>query len=160
MNTSNGIIEVAPGVTVTKEQAEQAFESLSTVNMDEVTIERIRLKVRHYKLIDAVDDEGNAITDEVTGKPLQVRKVGVRTAEIQNFVPTDLYHRVLSQQSKMKDAPLAESMAFMDECVLRVWQISEPWFTKKMLDEGVDLQVKAALFYRFFDPNRLQKLKV
>lgn len=158
MTSQNGI-EVAPGVTVTEEQAAQALESLSVVNMDEVSIERIRVKVRHYKLEDAKDDEGNPITDEETGQPLKIRKVGVRTAEIQNFVPTDLYHQVLSQQGKLKDAPMDETMAFMDKCVLRVWQISEPWFTKKMLEEGVDFAVKIALFYRFFDPNRLSKLK-
>jgi hypothetical protein len=159
MSTNNGI-EVAPGITVTKEQAEQAFESLAAVNMDEVTIERIRLKVRHYKLMDILDDDGNPVLDEETGQPLKARKALVRTAEIQNFVPTDLYHQVISQQGKMQGANLEEAMAFMDKCVLRVWQISEPWFTAKMLDEGVDIQVKAALFHRFFDPNRLQRLKV
>ncbi len=159
MSTSNGI-EVAPGLTVTQEEAEKALEALSVVNMDEVTIERIRVKVRHYKLIECTDDEGNAILDEETGEPLKIRKASVRTAEIQNFVPTDLYHEVLSQQAKLKDAPLDQTMAFMDKCVLRVWQISEPWFKQKHLEEGVDFAVKVALFYRFFDPNRLSKLKV
>lgn len=160
MNNVNGNIEVAPGITVTQEQAEQAFESLSAVNMDEVSIEIIAVKVRHYKLVEILDDNEEPLLNEETGEPLKARKVLTRTAHIQNFVPTPVFHEVLTQQHKMKGAGLEETMKFMDKCVLKIWQISEPWFTAKMLEEGVDLPVKGALFHRFFDPNRLQNLRV
>src|SRR5258708_20508063 len=99
-STVEGTIEE---VTVTEEQAEKAFAGLDVVNIDEVTLEVIPVKVKHYKLVDITDESGEPICDE-QGKPLQARRALIRTAHLTNHVPTPMYHKVMARQKEMSSA--------------------------------------------------------
>ena len=152
MTTQNGVVD--------EEAARKALESIKespprpivpqAVNLDEVTIEIIPVKVRYYKEESVLDDDGEPFINPATGEPCTYRVPKLRTARIQNLVPTDAYHHAM----KLKDQGLseAEGMAIMEDLVMQVWQISEPWMTRQMLiGEGIDLPVVTELFTRFFE---------
>lgn len=150
MSTDNGTIEIAP------EQLEQAQELLDAVNLDEVTIEIIKVKVREYRLVDILDDEDKPILDE-QGNPLKGRQPYTRTARIQNFVPLPIYNKMIATQKELRGGNIEEQIPLMTDLVLEVWQVSEPFMTLQKLNDGIDFPVIGALFKIFFNQNRLQK---
>jgi|SRR3989442_2633782 len=150
MTTQNGVVD--------EEAARKALESIKespprpimpqAVNLDEVTIEIIPVKFREYKEEPLCYDDGEPLLDE-QGKPRMRRVPKLRTARIQNLVPTDAYHHAM----KLNDQGIseAEGMAIMEDLVLEVWRVSEPWMERKELTEGIDLPVVTELFTRFFE---------
>jgi hypothetical protein len=147
MDTPNGTID-----------SEQAMQAIRAVNLDELVTETILVKVRCYKKEPVVDDDGEPVCDD-DGQPLTYRKASMRTAHIQNIVPVDIYAEALSiSQGFQGGMPTKEHINAMGDMVLKIWQISEPFMTRKMLiEEGIDGDVVMALFTRFFDKmNRLQ----
>lgn len=143
---------------VTAEQMDAAQQVLDAVNLDEVTIEKIRVKVRIYKQVGVVDDEGNPLFDD-EGNPLKSREVATRTALIQNFVPLPIYNRMIAQKHLLDGADISERITIMTDLVLAVWQGSEPWMTLEKLNEGVDYTVIMHLFTLFFNVSRLSNNK-
>lgn len=148
----NGTIEITP------EQTQAAMEVLGAVNLDEVTNEIVRVKIRYYKEVDMVDDDGEPLLDE-DNKPLKRRKVSTRTAEILNFVPLPIYSRMQGLRDKLTGGDTELQIDTMTDLVLAVWKLSEPWMTREKLCEGLDFSALGALFTRFFNESRLQKDK-
>jgi|SRR5580765_901086 len=146
--------EVLKELDVTSEQAEEAMKQLNAVNMDEVTNEVIAVKIREYRLEDVVDDDGNVITDD-DGNPRKTRKVFTRTAHINNFVPLPVYQEFMKAQDEINDADIARKADIATDLVLKIWQNTEEWMTRKKLGEGLDLPVITTLFTRFFNKSRL-----
>lgn len=144
---------------ITPEQSEQAIKMLEAVNLDEVVIEIIQVKVREYKMVDVLDDENDPVLSD-DDKPLKYRKATTRTAHIQNFVPLPVYNRMLSLQKDLNSNNLELQIPIMTELVLEVWKVSEPFMTSKRLQDGLEVDVIGALFRRFFTTSRLQKGKV
>lgn len=147
--SNNGVAEITP------EELEQAQDLLEAVNLDEVTIEVVRVKVREYKLVDALDDDGEPILDD-DGKPLKYRKAVTRTAHIQNFVPLPIYNKMISLQQEMRSNGPEKQLPLMTGLVLDVWKVSEPWMTTEKLNNGLDFSAIGALFQLFFNGSRLQ----
>lgn len=137
---------------VSPEQAQEAMKSLQAVNLDEVVNEVIAVKVRYYKEQAVLDDEGQPFCDE-EGQPLKYRRAGTRTAYIQNIVPVDIYAQSIAIANGFQGGiPGSEQINAMGDIVLKIWQISEPFMTHKMLiEEGIDGEVVMSLFMRFFD---------
>jgi hypothetical protein len=150
-NTQYGTIIELP-----QEQAEAAIQTLSAINLDEVELEIIAVKVRGYRNVEVTDDEGQPVPGP-DGKPLTYRKPFTRMAHIQNFVPLPLYYRFIDMQSKFAGMSTTEQTKLMTSFVLEVWQNSEPWMTEEDLGKCVDLPVIGVLFRRFFDQNRLNR---
>jgi hypothetical protein len=126
-----------------------ALDQISAVNLDEVTIESYAVKVRVYKDVDVLDDEGEPVLD-AQGKPLKSRKPGLRTACIHSMVPMSIYNEMMSLDQKLDKADPAQSLDLMVDVVLKVWKISEPWMDKKTLTEGVESPYIIKLFRIFF----------
>lgn len=145
--SDNGTIEIA-GMAVSPEQARNAMDTLKAVNLDEVSIEMIELKVRHYKEEAVTDEEGQPLFDE-EDQPLVRRKPSLRTAHIQNIVPVDVYHEAMALGSK--GGSEAEAISAMTDIVLKIWQITEPRMSRKALVDGIGFEGIAALAGRFFD---------
>jgi hypothetical protein len=145
--SNNGTIDVG-GMPISPEQAQAAMDSMRAVNLDEVMIEVITVKVRHYKEEAIVDDEGNPLLDG-HGSPLMYRVPKTRTARIQSLVPVDIYHKAMALQNQNTSA--SGMINAMTDVVLEIWQITEPWMDRKTLVEGVDFEGIAALAERFFD---------
>lgn len=151
-------IKHSEAIAITSDETKQALETLGAVNLDEVLIETITVKVRTYKEESVFDDDGNPVLDD-DDTPLTYRKPSTRTARIQNFVPVPVYHRMIALRDELSNAQQQKQLEIMADLVLGVWQVTEPWMTKKMLSEGVDFSVIGALFTRFFNTSRLQKNK-
>lgn len=151
-------------IEITSEQIEQAQKTLGAVNLDEVTIEIVDVKIREYKLVDVLDDNSEPVLGD-DNQPLKYRKAVTRTAHIQNFVPLPVYNKMIGYQEKMKGIPLQErvfqeQIPLMTGLVLEVWQNTEEWMTLKRLNEGLDFEVIVQLFQLFFNTSRLQKNRV
>ena len=132
---NNGTIEATlEQMNISPEQIKQASQAMQAVNMDEVINETIHVKLFHYKNEPVLDDDGNAFCDE-DGKQFIGRVVaGTRTAKIKNIVPVDAYNQAISLMSGFSGGmPSKEQLDSMTDLVLRCWQISEPFMTKKML---------------------------
>lgn len=134
----------------------QALRAVQAVNLDEVTTETIVVKIPSYKNELVTDDDGNPVCDE-NGQQFTCRVVaGHRTAKIRNIVPIDVYNEAMGIHASLSDRPGLEQMEKMAEMVLRVWKISEPFMTMKMLQESIDGLAILNLFTRFFNRgNRL-----
>lgn len=152
MSTHNETIEIDSALI------EQGQDLLSAVNLDEVTIEIVKVKVREYRLVDALDDDGNPLLDE-KGETLKYRHPYTRTAHIQNFVPLPIYNKMIAMQKELRGDKLEEQIPLMTNLVLEVWQVSEPWMTLQKLNDGIDFPVIGVLFKLFFNQSRLQKNK-
>lgn len=150
--SNNGVAEITP------EELEHARDLLEAVNLDEVTIEVIKVKIREYKLVDALDDDGEPILDD-DGKPLKYRRATTRTAHIQNFVPLPIYNKMISLQQEMRSNGPEKQLPLMTELVLDVWKVSEPWMTIEKLNNGIDFSAIGALFKIFFNESRLPNSK-
>lgn len=137
---------------ISPEQAKQAAQAMQAVNMDEVTNETIHIKLFHYKKEPVFDDDGNPFCDE-EGKQHIARVVaGTRTARIKNIVPVDAYNQAISLMSGFTGGmPSKDQLDTMTDLVLKCWQISEPFMTKKMLMDSIDGERVIALFMRFFN---------
>jgi hypothetical protein len=127
----------------------EALDQISAVNLDEVTIESYAVKVRVYKEVDVLDDEGEPVLDG-QGKPFKSRKPGLRTAHIHSMVPMSIYNEMMSLDQKLDKADPAQSLDLMVDVVLKIWKISEPWMDKKTLLEGVESPYIIKLFRIFF----------
>lgn len=136
---------------VSPEQIAQAAQAMQAVNLDEVTNETIHIKLFLYKDEPVVDDDGNPFCDE-QGHQYTSRVVkGTRTAKIKNIVPVDVYNEAIALISTfIDDTPNKEQLDTMADLVLRCWQLSEPFMTKKMLIGSIDGERIMALFTRFF----------
>ncbi len=145
--SENGIIDIG-GIHITQEQAQAAMQTMKAVNLDEVMIEVVTVKVRHYKEETITDDDGNPLLDG-QGKPLTYRVPKTRTAHIQSMVPVDIYHKVMALNNQSLSAN--EMVDAMTDIVLEIWRITEPWMDRKTLIEGLDFEGIAALSERFFD---------
>jgi hypothetical protein len=143
-------------IELSQEQAESALQTLSAINLDEVELEIIAVKVRGYRNVEVTDDEGQPVPGP-DGKPLTYRKPFTRMAHIQNFVPLPLYYQFIDMQGKFAGMSTTEQTRLMTTFVLEVWQLSEPFMDERMLGESVDLPVIGALFRRFFDQSRLNR---
>jgi hypothetical protein len=139
-------------IEATLEQMKQA-PRVQAVNMDEVNRETIHVKLHIYKDIPLVDDDGNPFCDEQGNQYMGREVVGTRTAKIKNIVPVDAYHEAIevSKGFVQGQMPNEEQLDQMAEMVLKCWQISEPFMTKKALREGVNGDRIMALFTRFFN---------
>lgn len=152
--------KVASTSEIPKEVIEAAQKALQAVNLDEVMNEVINVKVLHYKEVDVLDDDGDPILNPASGEPFKSRKASTRTAHIQNVVPLPIYNKVLELRNQLSSGEESDRIEIMQDCVYQIWQISEPWFTKEMFEEGVDLPQVIELFKRFFNQSRLMKNKV
>ena len=132
------------------EDALDALDLFGAVNLDEVVIETIAVKIRHYKDEDATDDEGNPVLDE-RGHPYKNRRPVVRTARISSMVPMNIYNEMIALEGKIDKADVSKQMDTMFQTVLKIWKISEPWMTADMLRDGLDFPVIVKLFRLFFD---------
>jgi hypothetical protein len=131
--------------------------SLDIVNLDEVQLETIKVAIREYKDVDILDNEGQPIVED--GTPLKRREAYVRIAHILNFVPLPIYHQAMVLKDQLESSDNGQKIEIMTDLVLQIWQLSEPFMTKKRLDAGIDFNVLGALFGRFFALNRLQNAK-
>src|SRR2546430_16700421 len=121
MTTQNGVVD--------EEAARKALESIKespprpimpqTVNLDEVTIEIIPVKVRYYKEEPVLYDDGEPFINPGTGEPCTYRVPKLRTAPIRNLVPTDAYHHAM--KLKGKGLSKAQGMAIRADLVMQVW---------------------------------------
>lgn len=130
------------------------------VNADEVINEVIPVPVLHFIETDVTDDEGNALIDPITTKPYKTRFAKTRTAKIQNVVPLPIYNQVVAKRDQLNSGSMEENFALIQDLVWQVWQISEPWFSKKMFNECLDANQVVKLFQRFFSESRLNRIKV
>jgi|SRR6185295_7771938 len=129
-----------------KQQVPQA------VNMDEVLNEVIHVKIFHYREYGITDDEGNPFLDEQGMQYMGREVAGTRTAKIKNIVPVDAYHEAIEVMNGFEGGmPSKDQLDHMTELVLKCWQISEPFMTKKALRESMDGDRIMALFTRFFN---------
>jgi hypothetical protein len=137
---------------ISPEQAKQAVQAMQAVNMDEVLNETIHVKLFHYKQEPVFDDDGNPFCDEEGKQFIGRVTAGTRTAKIKNIVPVDAYNQAISLMSGFTGGmPGKEQLDSMTDLVLRCWQISEPFMTKKMLLDSIDGERVIALFMRFFN---------
>jgi len=155
MSKSNGVIEI------TEEEAKQVIETMSTVNLDEVTNEVVRVKVSEFKEVEALDDNGEPICNPETGEPYKRRVWHTRTAEIYDLVPLPLYNRMVKLRDQIQSKKITQEEAInpMGDLVYEVWQASEPWMTKEHFIASVHGETIAMLFMRFFTKSRLQNNK-
>jgi hypothetical protein len=125
---------------------------VQAVNMDEINRETIHVKLHIYKDIPLYLDDGTPFCDEQGNQLMGREVVGTRTAKIKNIVPTDAYHEAIEISSGFVKGqrPNADQLDQMTDMVLKCWQISEPFMTKKALREGVNGDRIMALFTRFF----------
>lgn len=127
----------------------EALDQLSAVNLDEVVLESYAVKVRVYKEVDILDDDGQPVLDD-NGQPLKSRRAGLRTAQIHSMVPMSIYNEMLALDQKLSKSDPAQSFNLMADTVLKIWKISEPWMTKEKLLEGVEAPYILKLFRIFF----------
>lgn len=145
--SENGTITIGD-IQISPEQARDAMQHMKAVNLDEVMIEIIPIRLRYYKEEAVKDDEGNPIPGK-DGNPLTYRVPKTRMAHIQSMVPVDIYHKVMALNNQKLSAD--ETINAMADIVLEIWQITEPWMDRKALIEGIDFEGIAALAERFFD---------
>lgn len=136
--------------SVADNEALDALEAFGAVNLDEVVIETITVKVRIYKEVETKDDEGNVLRDD-EGKPLKSRVPATRTARISSMVPMHIYNEMMMMEGKIDRADVSKQMDAMFTTVLKIWKISEPWMTVEQLRDGVDFPAIVKLFRLFFD---------
>lgn len=150
---NNGTIEATlEQLNISPEQAKQAAQAMQAVNMDEVTNETIHVKLFRYKNEPLFDDDGSPFCDEEGKQYVGRVAAGTRTAKIKNIVPVDAYNEAISLMSGFTGGmPGKEQLDAMTDLVLRCWQISEPFMTKKMLLDAIDGERVIALFMRFFN---------
>lgn len=133
-----------------EQEAMDALEVFGAVNLDEVVIETIKVKIRIYKEVDTLDDEGNPVLDD-EGKPLKSRLPSTRTAHISSMVPMHIYNEMMAMEGKFDRSDVSKQIDAMFSTVLKIWQISEPWMTAQKLRDGVDFPAIVKLFRLFFD---------
>lgn len=102
---------------------------------------------------------GNGSPVLINGQPEMVYNRWQRTAKIDSIVPVELLAKVTSMRSQMQalakeSTPEAERMMEMQriltECILLVWQKTEPSMTYDRLAKGLSFRQKRGLFARFF----------
>jgi hypothetical protein len=142
------IVEEALNNKGTAEQTMRVVESMKAVNLDEVTIEIIKVDVRYYTDEVVLNKAGKPLLDK-KGEPRTYRKPDLRTAHIQNLVTIDDYEEAMamSQQGMTEQ----EALRVMTNIVVRIWQRTEGWMERKDIIEGIDFDGIAGLFARFFD---------
>jgi hypothetical protein len=137
----------APETQQTSEvqQAQEALNvALSIVNLDELVIDTIDVAIVERVKVEAKKADGTTVTRY---------KHVPRTAQIAALVSTDTQLRVFKQFQDLEHATQEDQAAFMYECVLDVWQETEPDMTLDELKHcGLDITRIAALFQRLFTP--------
>lgn len=158
MSEKNGVIA---GTDMTIEQAAELIETVSAVNLDEVTNEYVHIQVSEPKEVDLEDNEGNPVLDE-DGNPVKGIKFVTRTAAIYDIVPLPIYNRMVKLRNDIQTKKISQEEAVlpMGELVWEIWKISEPFMTKERFYRTVHGETIGALFIRFFSKSRLQQSKV
>ncbi len=143
--------ELNGDLLLTEGQASQAqafFESLQTVNLDEVTTNTVKVAIRDSKV--------------VTKGGRETRVHSVRIAEIENFVPMRVFNRMLASRERVmrerkkylmkedKGDEMDPMIFWMLEQVLAVWQQTEEDMTRERLENGLDFTKISKLFTLFF----------
>lgn len=161
MSEQNGVLEVAPGVQMTVEQATELIETVSAVNLDEVTNEYVYLQVSEPREVDLLDNQGNPIPGD-DGNPLKRVEFYTRTAAIYDLVPLPIYNKMVKLRGEIQTKKISQSDAVlpMGDLVWEVWRLSEPFMTKERFHRTVHGETIGALFIRFFSKSRLQNSKV
>lgn len=132
--------DLPEGETPTPEQAEQFLASVEAINLEEVTIETIRVAIRDR------DESGKAY---------------VRKVDLESFVPMRIFNKMLASRQRIvkeRERFLAGNSAtdadpiigWMVDQVLAVWQLTEPSMTRERLEDGLPFENLSALFSRFF----------
>lgn len=146
--------EVEISVAMAQEQAAKRFLTEETgIDLEENAPEPVRVSVRDYKIVDLLDDEGNPIPDDETGKPLKRIAYYNRTAVIETFTPTEMYMKVILLQDKLKQVNRDDKTAyirFYAQQVLEVWKLSEPHMTEERLLKILGFPKIQELFRLFF----------
>jgi hypothetical protein len=154
--SANGAIELDEE---TRQSAGAFFDALEAVNLDEVTIETVRVGVRDYRLVPEVDECGNIVIEN--GQKKLRREFYTRIAEIQNFVPMLVLNQMMATRKKMlrlRQEYLGSSqedgadpmMDWMLAQVLAVWKVSEPDMTLDRLGFILPFDKASRLFTLFF----------
>jgi len=114
---------------------DQFLADALAVNLDEIIQEPIAVAFSEWEMV------------EVAGK--QVPRRTVRHVSIDAMVPSEIYDlMVLRRQQAGNDT--VKLLAMLNECVLKVWQLTEPEMTAERLGKGLTGRQKTALFGRFF----------
>lgn len=141
--------------TLTPEQMEAAaafFEAAEAVNLDEVVPEPIRVPIKEY-----VEETVPPVSEG--GTPMRRRRLRVRIADIETYVPLDIYDKMLAsrktlraQTAQTQDKTEQNRLAlnWMVKPVLDVWQLTEPDMQEATLRTGLSLSQVQGLFGRFF----------
>lgn len=149
--------------------AQQFFEQSAAQNLDEVAPEPVSVTIREY--VERTEEDAE-------GRPVTRRRLVVRSAQIETFVPMRVFNRMMASRrvALARRATLAAQradvgawaaadaaddgdddnpaddpvMQWMQQNVLRVWQLTEPDMTADRLENGLSFQQIQGLFARFF----------
>jgi hypothetical protein len=131
---------------LTPEQVEDATRAIEVVNLDELLVETISVKIIENEAYDAegYDDGGNKI------KVRHFRPV-VRQVELRADVPSSVQMVALGLRNMVANGATAEErIRGMVACVLAQWQLTEPDMTSKRLIQGLGAERITKLFTQLF----------
>lgn len=134
-------------VALTPEQQQEAVEQINAVNLDELLVDTITVKIN-----DRIPYKATGY-DETTGEKITVIrfKPNVRDVELEASAPMYVQLKALALQREMKKLDTHTRLQRTAECVLEVWRLTEPDMTLARLVKGLGIEQIAKLFNVFFN---------
>jgi hypothetical protein len=144
---------------VRQAQAKRSLDEDYNLELEEVLPQPIQVSFVEHREADILDEEGKPLLDE-EGNPQKTLKAWTRIATINSHVPVEFMTEVAALKRKLEklqqkngqvsEDNMEEVIAIYAECVLKVWQLTEPKMTLKRLRKGLKFKQIRGLFARFF----------
>lgn len=130
------------------EKAAQWLDEALAVNVGEVTAEPVTVALVEYKQKTVTDEDGTERT---------VNRRITTSHEIDTFVPMRIFNRMIAERETAIGKGPDALLQWQVNCVLAVWQLTEPDMTRDRLIDGLGFKAIGGLFARFFKDELNQK---